>query len=145
MREEIRASRSCGRRAQSAVIPSRLSTARIATVYLIGAFVTHDPDALNRKQDCETLPEARVPALPLDLVRNDGIGPAQEIQSRTGHLAKNAHREAGTRERLPHDKRIVEPQLSSDGAHFVLEQLAQRFDELHPHALGQSARRCDDS
>src|SRR3954469_9682386 len=33
MRDEIEASRSCGRRAQSAVIPSRLSTARIATVY----------------------------------------------------------------------------------------------------------------
>src|SRR5438270_674764 len=33
MRDEIRASSSCGRRAQSAVIPSRLSTARIATVY----------------------------------------------------------------------------------------------------------------
>src|SRR5687767_1316600 len=33
MREDIDASRSCGRRAQSAVIPSRLSTARMATVY----------------------------------------------------------------------------------------------------------------
>ena len=33
MREEIAASRSCGSLAQSAVIPSRLSTARIATVY----------------------------------------------------------------------------------------------------------------
>src|SRR5579862_5425346 len=32
MRLEITASRSCGRRAQSAVMPSRLSTARIATV-----------------------------------------------------------------------------------------------------------------
>src|SRR3954451_14724924 len=33
IRDEMRASRSCGSRAQSAVIPSRLSTARIATVY----------------------------------------------------------------------------------------------------------------
>src|SRR5712691_8317042 len=33
MRDEMRASRSCGRRAQSAVMPSRLSTARIAAVY----------------------------------------------------------------------------------------------------------------
>ena len=33
MRDEIVASRSCGSRAQSAVMPSRLSTARIATVY----------------------------------------------------------------------------------------------------------------
>src|SRR5207249_2465008 len=33
IREEMRASSSCGRRAQSAVIPSRLSTARMATVY----------------------------------------------------------------------------------------------------------------
>ena len=32
MRDEIVASRSCGSRAQSAVMPSRLSTARIATV-----------------------------------------------------------------------------------------------------------------
>jgi hypothetical protein len=33
MRDETRASTSCGSRAQSAVIPSRLSTARIAAVY----------------------------------------------------------------------------------------------------------------
>src|SRR6266851_1206271 len=33
MRDEIRARSSCGSRAQSAVMPSRLSTARIATVY----------------------------------------------------------------------------------------------------------------
>src|SRR6266699_2510432 len=33
MRDEMRASSSCGRRAQSAVMPSRLSTARIAAVY----------------------------------------------------------------------------------------------------------------
>src|SRR5687767_14896760 len=33
MREDIDASRSCGNRAQSAVMPSRLSTARMATVY----------------------------------------------------------------------------------------------------------------
>src|SRR5436190_22774202 len=33
MRDEMQASSSCGRRAQSAVIPSLLSTARIATVY----------------------------------------------------------------------------------------------------------------
>ena len=33
MRDEITASRSCGRRAQSAVMPSRLSTARSAIVY----------------------------------------------------------------------------------------------------------------
>jgi hypothetical protein len=33
MRDEIVASSSCGRRAQSAVMPSLLSTARIAIVY----------------------------------------------------------------------------------------------------------------
>src|SRR5258708_6304620 len=51
---------------------------------LIGAFITHDPDTLNRKQDSKTLPEARVPPLVLDLGGNNGIGPAQEIQARTG-------------------------------------------------------------
>src|SRR5262245_21230302 len=33
IRDEMRASRSCGRRAQSAVMPSRLSTARMAAVF----------------------------------------------------------------------------------------------------------------
>ena len=45
----------------------------------------------------------------------------------------------GPGERLPDDELFVEPELAADLAHFVLEQLAQRLDQLHPHPLGQAA------
>ena len=45
----------------------------------------------------------------------------------------------GPGKRLPHDELLVEPELASDLADFVLEQLAQRLDQLHPHPLGQPA------
>ena len=55
------------------------------------------------------------------------------------HLAENPHREARPGKRLPHDELFVEAELPSDLAHLVLEQLAQRLDQLHAHALGQAA------
>ena len=37
------------------------------------------------------------------------------------------------------DERLGQPELAAELAHLVLEQLAQRLDQLHVHALGQAA------
>ena len=37
------------------------------------------------------------------------------------------------------DERLRQPKLAAERAHLVLEQFAQRLDELHAHALGQAA------
>ncbi len=45
----------------------------------------------------------------------------------------------GTRERLaPHDL-LGQPELLADRAHLVLEQRAQRLDELEVHVVGETA------
>ena len=69
------------------------------------------------------------------------IASARRSRSSRGrrHLAEDPHGEARAGKRLPDDELLVEPELAADRAHFVLEQLAQRLDELHPHALGQAA------
>ena len=37
------------------------------------------------------------------------------------------------------DERLRQPEFAAELAHLVLEQLAQRLDQLHVHALGQAA------
>ena len=50
-----------------------------------------------------------------------------------------ADREAGAREGLAPDEPLGQPELGADGAHLVLEQRAQRLDELELEVLGQAA------
>ena len=106
---------------------------------LVGALVAHHADALHRQQHGERLPQPPVPAGALHFVRDDRVGAAHQSQARLGDLAEDPHGQAGTGERLPPDELVVEPELLADGAHFVLEQLPQRLDQLEPHALGQPA------
>ena len=69
------------------------------------------------------------------------IASARRSSARRGgrHLAQNPHRESRPRERLADDELLLQSQLAADLAHFVLEQLAQRLDQLHAHPLGQAA------
>ena len=54
-------------------------------------------------------------------------------------LARAADREARPRERMAADERLGQAELAAERPHLVLEQLAQRLDQLHVHALGQAA------
>ena len=50
-----------------------------------------------------------------------------------------ADRKSRAGERMPADERLGQAELAAERAHLVLEQFAQRLDELHVHALGQAA------
>ena len=106
---------------------------------LIGAGIAHHADALHRQQHGEALPKARVPPFALHFLSDDGIRSPQQIQPFRRDLAENTHRETGPGKRLADDELVFERQLASDLAHLVLEELPQRLDQLHPHALGQAA------
>jgi hypothetical protein len=67
------------------------------------------------------------------------IGASDEVQPRCRDLAEDAHREAGTGERLPPHELVLEPELLADFPDFVLEQHAQRLDQLEAHAFRQAA------
>ena len=140
MRDEMRASRSCGSRAQSAVMPSRLSTARIGDRVLVGPLVAHHarrsaPAAAPRSFATGACTSLRV----FTSSDDDRVRAAQQSQPRRRHLAENPHGEAGPGKRLADDELLVESELAADLPHFVLEQLAQRLDQLHAHPLGQAA------
>src|SRR5690349_11141901 len=86
----------------------------------VRALVAHDPDALNRQEHREALPQPRVPVLALDLLRDHVVGAAKQIESVGGDLAENADRQAGPRKWLPHYELFFEAELPADLANFVL-------------------------
>ena len=54
-------------------------------------------------------------------------------------LADDADAEPGPGERLAPDDLVGQAELGADRAHLVLEQVAQRLDQLEAHVLGEAA------
>ena len=79
------------------------------------------------------------PAGGADFLDDDGVGFLQQRQAFARDLAEDADRQARSRERLADQELLVDPEVAANGAHFILEQLAQRLDELELHALRQAA------
>src|SRR6185295_14806911 len=101
--------------------------------------IPHDAHAPDRREDGERLPDVAIQAGRLDLVDDDPVGLAQRLQPLGGDLADDPDRETGPGERLAMDHRLGQPELDPDGADLVLEQVAQRLDELEPHVRRQPA------
>ena len=75
-----------------------------------------------------------------DLVLEDVVGVAQDVEALLRRLAADdADREAGPGEGLAPDEALGQAELGADGADLVLEQRAQRLDELELEVLGQAA------
>ena len=105
----------------------------------VRAVVAHHADGLHRGQHREALPDLAVEPGAADLLDHDRVGLLQDLDALARDRADDAHREPGTGERLaPHDL-LGQPELLADRAHLVLEQLAQRLDELEVHVVGQAA------
>ena len=69
----------------------------------------------------------------------DGVGLAQQVEALLGDLADDADAQTRAREGLTPDDFVGQTELGADGAHLILEQSAQRFDELELDVLGQAA------
>src|SRR4051794_28431273 len=105
----------------------------------VSAFVAHHTDGANVGEHRERLPDLSLEAGEADLLADDGVGLLQDADQLWRHLTDNADAEPGPGERLaPHDL-VGKVELRTESAHLVLEQTAQRFDELERHVLGQSA------
>ena len=74
-----------------------------------------------------------------DLVDEDRVGLAQDVELVAVDGAGHADREARAGERMAADEGLRQAKLAAERAHLVLEQLAQRLDQLQVHALGQAA------
>ena len=76
------------------------------------------------------MPERAVEARRLDLIDDDPVSGAQRIQSFAGDIANDAHGQPWTGKRLAMDHVVRQPQLRADGSDLILEQVAQRLDQL---------------
>src|SRR6267143_2721766 len=103
----------------------------------VGALVAHHAHAAHRQEHRERLPEPLPQPGVGDLLLYDGVGLAHDLQAVLGDLAEDPDGEAGPGERLARDDRLGQAQLAPERAHLVLEQLAERLDQLHAHPLRQ--------
>src|SRR5256885_2119750 len=78
----------------------------------------------------ERLPDLVVQARGTNFLDVNRIHPAQQIESLLGDGPQHTDREARPRERMPAHDLLRQAELPADLAHFVLEELAQRLDQL---------------
>ena len=106
----------------------------------VRALVALHADRADVRQHAEGLPQLAVEAGVADLVLEDVVGVAQEVEARLARLAADdADRQAGAGERLAPDEALGHPELGAHRADLVLEQRAQRLDELELEVLGEAA------
>src|SRR6266511_84408 len=96
-------------------------------------------DRADRGQDCEALPQLAVQARAPDLLLEDRVRLAEDLEPLVRDLPDDPDREPGPRERLAPDHPLGQAELGAYAPHLVLEQKPERLDELHLHVLGQTA------
>src|SRR6476619_5406917 len=75
---------------------------------------------------------------PAALISSMTIQSASRRVSSRSAVTSPMIRKAGPREWLAMDHRLGQPELEADRADLVLEQVAQRLDQLEPHVRGQA-------
>jgi hypothetical protein len=73
------------------------------------------------------------------LVDEDGVGAAQQVGVVLLDLAEDAHAQARAREGVAVDHVVRQAERHAQLAHLVLEQVAQRLQQLQAERLGQAA------
>ena len=101
----------------------------------VGAAVALDADGPDvGEQHDRALPDLAVEPGGGELGADDGVGLLEQVEPLLGDLADDADAEAGAGERLAADDRLGQPELAADGADLVLEERAERLDQLEPFA-----------
>ena len=105
----------------------------------IGALIAHDTDAHHRQQNSKTLPDGVVEARGLDLSDDDIVGFLKQRDALGSYFAENADGQSRTGEWLAAEDVFRHLEIAADAADFVLEEIAQWFNEPELHELGQTA------
>src|SRR5438132_2019672 len=87
----------------------------------VRALVALDANRADRGQHGEALPQLAVEAGAADLVEQDRVRLAQDVEPLAGHLADDPDREAGAGEGVTPDELLGQPELLPNPAHLVLE------------------------
>ena len=111
----------------------------------VGAAVAHHADDLDRQEDGEGLAGLVVPVGGAQFVDEDGVGAAQQVGVFLLHFAEDAHAQAGAGEGMAIDHVVRQAERDAQFAHLVLEQFAQRLEQLEIAAFPAGRRRCGGS
>ena len=115
-------------------------TARITITFAVRALVALHADRADVGQHAERLPQLAVQAGLADLLLEDRVGLAQDLQPLARRLAADdPDRQPGSGERLAPDEPLGQAELGADRADLVLEQRPQRLHELELEVVGQPA------
>ncbi len=106
---------------------------------VIGAFVAHDTDALDAGQDGEILIHMAAQPRGGDLLPEDGVAFPHDFSFLRSDLPDDPDGDSGTGEGLAPDEFSRQAQGFAQGTDLVLEQHAQRFDELREAQLLRQA------
>ena len=107
---------------------------------VVGALVAHNADALHVGQRRKILARVLGGGQLVDLLAPDGVGVLHDGDLLRRDIADDAHGEAGAGERLAGHQILRQAQLAASLADFVLEQVAQRLDNLlEVDIVGQAA------
>lgn len=101
--------------------------------------VAHDADASHIRERGEVLSERLVDASLGDLFAIDGVGLLHKLDLFRRDFADDADAEARAGERLAIDEMLGDAKLAASLSHLILEQEAQRLDDLlEVNAVGQA-------
>ncbi len=105
----------------------------------IRPLVAHYADGFNRQQHRKALPNLPVQPRRFDLRHDDLVRLLQQRHALRRHLAQDAHGQPRPGKRLPLDDLGRHAQVAADAPDLILEQVAQRLDQLQLHIRRQPA------
>ena len=107
---------------------------------IVGALVAHDADRAQVRERGEILVDAALKARLGDLLAEDGVRLADDVQLLLGDVADDADGKARAGEGLTPDKAFGQAELNAELAHLILEETAQGLDDLlEIHMVGKPA------
>ena len=106
---------------------------------LVGPLVAHHPHRLHGKKHGEDLIGAAIQIVGDDLLQQDLITVPQQLQPRLRDFPHHSDGQPRTREGVTPDDMGREPQDFAQLSHLVLEQTAQRLDQLESKLLRKPA------
>ena len=106
---------------------------------LVCSAVAHDADRADRQEHGEGLRDPIVPACAAQFLDKDGVGTAQQLSTLARHLAQNAHAQPRAGERMAEHELARQAERDAELAHFVLEELSQRLEQLEMQRFRQPA------
>jgi GMP synthase (glutamine-hydrolysing) len=104
---------------------------------IIGARIAHHADRAYRQQNGKGLPDLVIQTGLADFIEINGVRLAQYVQLLARDFARNANGKARPRKGVAPHKRLGQAQFAAQRAHLVLEEFAQRLDQLQFHPLRQ--------